>query len=171
MNSRYIAHAAKGYIPNLVLDFTDLSYKVLKNIQFSIRGMYISMQARDSELIYFKNKIGKWIKCKYYKKQNIFLDFQDYIVRLTPYLSYYFLLKKEKFIHSLLSLEEDLRISIETAEKEEWNEKQKEFELNLKRIEQENRRKKEVYDGLVLKTEQFIKNSSDFKYYREMYSG
>lgn len=168
IDSRFIAHEALSYTPYLILDFTDFSsistfskFTDLssKNIEF-----YMTSYKSNDVIISFLKKVRKWLNSEYFYKKNLFLDFSDQIIRLTPHLKYKILkYSKEKFIKNLLCLEDDIQNEL-TKEK-----KQLDFEKALKAQEREKadaERAAEVKRKIKENREE-IKSSNRFSWYRK----
>ena len=168
IDSRFIAHKALGYTPYLMLDFTDFSFATTfskftdlssKNIEF-----YMASYKSNDVIISFIKKVRKWLNSKYFNNENLFLDFSDQIVRLTPHLKCKILkYSNEKFIKNLLCLEDDIQNEL-TKEK-----KQLDFEKVLKAQEREKadaERAAEVKRKIKENREE-VKSSNRFSWYRK----
>ena len=168
IDSRFIAHEALGYTPYLMLDFTDffssttffkfadLSYK---NIEY-----YIASYKSNDVIISFLKKVRKWFNSEYFNNGNLFLDFSDQIIRLTPRLKCKILkYSKEKFIENLLSLENDVQNEL-IKEKE-----QLEFEKMLKAQKREEAEAETVAVAKrkIKENREEVKSDNRFSWYRK----
>lgn len=159
MNSRYIAHKKAGYIPYLVIDLTGFSYNTFM--------VSISQEELKDEPLKLQRLLHKWLKTNYNQNNNLFLDLQDAVIRLSNYFTEKHLrYSKKDFVIWLLNLEEKYQEeSIEQRKRNEEDRKQrlireqksKEREIEYERREIENERE----EILKLKAE-----SDDYKYYR-----
>ncbi|MDP2236871.1 MAG: hypothetical protein Q8J88_10590 [Bacteroidales bacterium] len=165
MESRYVAHNALGYTPYLLLDFTDYSAKstILRISKFNSKNLtdYIHTYNKDEIFVQFLKLIGKWLNTKYFRNQNLFLDFCDYIIRFMPNgVNTIYKYEREFFIKSLLQLEIVLEESEANAKKLIAKKKEEE-ELKLQWY-----LKQEKEDQITRNKEQVFK-SQDFHYYRK----
>jgi len=148
MDSRYSAHLKYGLIPYLVIDFTLWSIEHFTSI------------IEHNSKFPCTTKFDKWKECEYGKNSNLFIDFEDGILRYVPSIEKTFLkYEKSYFLENILDLEIDLKREIEIDQeikKEELKIKLKREErsrLRLEQMEQEEWNEKKNYD-------------EDFKYFR-----
>lgn len=174
MNSRKIAHSKYGLIPYLVIDLTDYSIR-------DFNEAYNSYQ--NSPL---KRKIDKWKFSDYGKASNLFMDFNDGMVRIVNELEKEFqIYNQEYFLDNLLTLEDKLlreiqidRERVNKIEKErirlEKERKEQELQLEKERKEKEKKRKEREelrlieYDKETFEIEKIL--DPEFKYYRFCFS-
>ncbi len=152
MNSRYTAHKKAGFIPYLVLDLTGFSYNTFI--------VSISQQELKDEAHKLQRILTKWVQTNYHQNNNLFLDLQDALVRLSDFfkakhLKYH----KKDFVNCLLSLETKF-----LEHKKEEQQRQEEYR-KLKLLSEQRSREREIEyernENFVLKTE-----SEEFKYFR-----
>lgn len=92
MDSRAKAHKSGAFLPYLVIDLTEF-----KHIDFQNDNNTLS------------RKLKKWRSSKYYKLSNLFIDFEDKMVRLSSeVIDGYVQYKRVDFIDRLMDLEDDL---------------------------------------------------------------
>ncbi len=165
MESRFIAHNSLGYIPYLVLDFTEFSAKdtILKISGFNYRKIeeYIRLYARNETSCHFFKQIKKWLTSSYFSSKNLFCDFSDYIVRLVPNgANTFYKYEQTFFINKLLHLEEIVK-----------EEEEKEKMLIAKRKEEENQKlqfyKEQERETKISSNRKEILESQDYHYYRK----
>ena len=117
IESRYIAHKALGYTPYLVLDFSEYSTKTILDIPNLIYGKvdsYIPTCNENTSQIL--KKLRKWLHSKYFLNKNLFLDFKEFMIRLTPHCTNpYYTYDRGFFIKNLLSLEMVLKRAEEST--------------------------------------------------------
>jgi hypothetical protein len=149
-----------------VLDLTDYEAKdtLFKIPLFSYEQFDYHIISSPETTSSFLKRIRKWIHSKYNKNGNLFLDFSDTMVRLTPKLKKKFVtLSQEKFLNNILNLEQDI-IDELNKEKEIDEQKRKEKEGEEQdRIRQNKLR----YEEQVRNNKVEIKNSSSFWFYRK----
>jgi len=174
MNSRKIAHLKYGLIPYLVIDLTDYSIEDFKEA-------YDSYQ--NSPL---KRKIKKWKFSDYGKANNLFMDFNDGMVRIVNEIEKEFqIYNQEYFLDNLLTLEDKLLREIEIDREKvikrenerirlEKERKERETQLEKERIEKEkNWKKREELRLIEYEKETFELDKildPEFKYYRFCFS-
>lgn len=153
MDSRLIAHETHGFTPYLVLDFT--SFELSEFI------------SKDERL---EKQLKKWLKSKYYKKNNLFIDLEDTMVRLSPnVIGGQILISQNKFIEELLSLEIFLAEAIAIFKAKRAKEEE-ERRIN-KKIAEERRKEREEYYLQIKKEENRDEKfkSDEYKYFRKCY--
>lgn len=152
MNSRYNAHKKAGYIPYLVIDLTDFSYN-------TFRALILQQDIKD-ETIRLKRLLNRWLKTNYNQNDNLFLDLQDAVVRLSDYFTAKHLrYHKKDFVNLLLSLETKFQdAKIEQQKRDEEDRKQRLLSEQKSRQREIEIEREESY---TLKDE-----SEDYKYYR-----
>lgn len=168
INSRFVAHAALGYTPYLMLDFTDFSSSstFLKFADLSYKNIehYIASYKNNDIIISFLKKVRKWFNSEYFNNGNLFLDFSDQILRLTPRLKCKILkYSKEKFIDNLLALENDIQNELAT-EKD-----QLEFEKTQRTQEREGAENKRIAEvkRKIKENREAVKSDNRFSWYRK----
>lgn len=166
MNLRFKAHSANGYIPYIVLDFTDFEYEALKKAHFS----FISLEFYgDLGTKHLENKANKWTASTYYKHQNLFLDFKDVMVRPAPEIKNYLVYEREKFILSLCDLEEELEIQKREYKKRKEEQDRISWEAKVHENDRKDRAKTKAYERLINQTKLEIEANKAFKYFNECY--
>jgi hypothetical protein len=166
MNLRFKAHFAMGYIPYLVLDFTDIEYEALKKAQFSFISLEFFGYYGTKQ---FENKAKKWTHSTYYKNQTLFFDFKDVLVRPAPDIKKYFVYDREKFILSLCNLENELEIQIDEYQKNKKEQDRTSREYQVRELDRKERAKAKAYDNLKNQTKLLISENKTFKYFNECY--
>jgi hypothetical protein len=166
MDLRYRGHLKYGLTPYLVLDFTDYPIEHFTSI------------INHNWKFPCKTKFDKWKESEYGNNSNLFIDFEDGILRYVPSLEKTFLkYEKQFFLDNLLNLEIDLKREVEIDKKikeEELKESLvKEAEEKLAREEKlKIRLKKEEQSRLKLewrKREEWKEKKEydeEYKYYR-----
>ncbi|MCD4819014.1 MAG: hypothetical protein K8S23_10020 [Candidatus Cloacimonetes bacterium] len=115
MELRYISHTKFGYNAILVLDFTDyifFNYEVSKEI-LSDKNCDDEFLNIDSQLFVnsLTKKTKKWLKSLYYLNNNLFIDFDDCIVRFSNKLQNgYKKYCKKDFLNNLVSIVNKFKI-------------------------------------------------------------
>jgi hypothetical protein len=170
MNSRFVAHQATGYVPYLVLDFTTFNLSEILTLRFnfnSIERNYFIAQKNDKYLTLIA-KLKKWYNSEYFKNANLFVDFQDKMIQLVPKLDKgFFVLERDYFVHSIQSLESQVKQKIEfEKEQKKLEVEQKKEEAKLRK-ERERNERTERYNELCAKNQNEINNSSEFQFYRQ----
>lgn len=165
MESRFIAHNSLGYIPYLILDFTDFSAKntILKISGFNYRKIdeYIRLYARYETICQFLKQIKKWLTLSYFSSKNLFCDFSDCIVRLVPNgANTFYKYEQSFFLNNLLQLEQIVKEDEEKekkliAERKEEEKQKLEFYKEQEREKKISSNKKEIFE------------SQDYHYYRK----
>lgn len=171
MNSRYNAHKASGYVPYLILDFTEFnaSETIDRVGHFSFDSILVLIDREDKETVLsFLRKIRKWGNSKYFFKGNLFLDFKDKMIRFTPQLKKkYINLTQDEFIKELTALEDKIK-QLKTEELEqEKREKEESERIKLIEIQERDECKKSLYIEKVRQNQYDLKYHADFKYYRK----
>ena len=153
MNSRAIAHKQAGLIPYLVLDFSVFRYE--------------QYQEAEEKL---NQKLKKWFKSKYYEYDNLFIDFQDKIIRISKnVINSHLTYNHKEFVSRLKDLETYLIGAKETLKKKKLKEAE---ERRVQEVRAEERRKEKEAYYLELerdenRDEKF--NSEDYKYFRKCF--
>ncbi|WP_319479105.1 hypothetical protein [uncultured Draconibacterium sp.] len=165
MESRYTAHKGLGYVPYLILDFTDYSAlnTILRISKFNYKKLdeYILKYKGDETFSRFLKIIRKWFTSKYFKNKSLFLDFSDCIIRLVPNgVNTIYNYEREFFIKNLLQLETVLENDEENTKK--LIAKQKEEE----EIELQLYLKQEKEDKIAHNKRQVLE-SQDYHYFRK----
>lgn len=165
MESRYVAHNALGYTPYLLLDFTGYSAKntILRISKFNCKKLmeYIHTYNKDEIFVQFLKLIKKWLNTKYHRNKNLFLDFDDYIIRFVPNgANTIYKYEREFFIKNLLQLETVLEESEENTKKLIAKKKEEE-ELKLKLYLKQEKEDK------IAKNKEDVFKSRDYHYYRK----
>jgi hypothetical protein len=192
MNSRYVAQKAQNYIPYLVLDCT---YLKLQNFIVDIKNFFVNVKQKlkEKNYAYSENKIwrvlNKWIRTDYFKADNLFIDFEDRIIRFCTKIKHnYVIYEKDYFLNNLNHLENDLEklkseysIELDTIKKEQEfleleNAKEKERIQKIEKEEyfikqQEEHEKKVIEYKLLKETNDKNKlNSELYRYFRKCFS-
>lgn len=165
IESRYIAHKALGFTPYLILDFTEYLAKdtILKISKFNYKDLseYINVSNKEKETYLVLKKIKKWLNSHYFKNKNLFLDFNDSIIRFVPNeINTFYEYKKEFFLENLLQLEEILIESQENIKRIIAKRKEK-VELRFQYFKEQERVEK------VEKNKKDIIDSNQYHYYRK----
>ena len=178
MDSRWNAQKHFEYTPYLVLDFTRfLVPDFLKNEYMysnaSIKNLLKNLSVDKNEKNILK-RLLKWSTSEHFKNNNLFIHFQDEIVRFGNQLLYGHLkYKKEDFVEDLNNLENLLNEHIEKDKGEiEKRKRLKEEKIKLeakerfeKAILEEEKEEKEKKNRLVRNNIDKEK-SADFKFFR-----
>ncbi len=165
MESRYIAHKALGYMPYLILDFTDYSAlnTILKISKFNSKKLdeYIRKYDNDEKFGHFLKIIRKWFTSKYFKNGNLFLDFSDYIIRFVPNgVNTIYKYEREFFIENLLQLETVLENDEENTKRLIAKQKEEE-EIKLQLYLKQEKEDKIAYN------KRQVLQSQDYHYFRK----
>lgn len=165
MDSRYIAHKALDFTPYLVLDFTEYSAKktILRIQKFNSKRLeeYIHNFNKDEIFIQFLKKIRKWFTSKYFSNKSLFLDFNDYMVRLVPKgINSTYKYERKFFIKNLLRLDTILQSDEEDTRKTIARKKQEE-ELKLQQYLKQEKEEKIAYN------KKKVLESQDYHYFRK----
>jgi len=185
MNERYEAHKKYGFVPYLILDFTSYSFQ---NEMIGYNAIPLATLRKPEVCLsneldsFFKSFERKWCRAKYFHANNLFVDFKDVLIRLTPsLLKGYMRFTQESFTQRLLNLESELENQIEKdkikfqKEVDEWNGREKENEEERDREAELLRKKmntlleKKAVDEKI-EYEERKKNGEEFKYYRKCMS-
>lgn len=168
MESRFIAHNSLGYIPYLILDFTEFSAEntILRILRFDYRKIdeYIRLYFLNETINKFLKQIKKWLTSSYFNSNNLFCDFSDYIVRLVPKgVTTFYKYEQTFFLPNLLQLESILK-EVEENEKKQIAEKKEEEKRKLQfQMKQERENK-------IANNNKQIIESQDYNYYRKCIS-
>ncbi len=166
LDSRFIAHKSLGYIPYLVLDFSDLLSDCLQNIdKFSSKkiGQLLEKNKKDPNCFSLLCKMRKWINSEYYTHGNLFIDFKDRMIRFSSKLNNGFLyLERIKFIDDIQNLENILeeKFQEEGYERDKIEQEKKSEELRKeisKRVHYLKRLNENKLD---------VESGKDFLFYR-----
>lgn len=153
MDHRIRAHKKAGFIPYLVLDFSSYTYS-----QFN---------GNDEKLA---KQLKKWLNSDYYKKDNLFLDLEDKIIRLSEnVIGGHIRYNQDEFVQQLLNLETFLKGSINACSARKEKERE---ERRIKKIRAEERKKEREEYYLQIKKEENREEkfkSEDYKYFRKCY--
>lgn len=118
LDLRYIAHLNHGYLPYLVLDFTDYTIprELLENRKYnkeSIKNLVRELK-ENAKSIPLWNRLLKWMSSKHFFAGNLFVDFRDGLVRFNENLTNgCMILDKVDFIHNIQFLENFLQEKIQ----------------------------------------------------------
>jgi len=166
MDSRYNAHNALGYLPYLVLDFTDISSDYLIRKGESLRkdiDDQIHRNRGNDDIIRLLKRIKKWMYCSYFAQGNLFLDFSDQIIRFSSRLNSGFqCIRKSFFIENICNLETILNDELEKEATER-------IAIVLEKEAKETKKKENAkarYIEKLLENKKAILNGKDFIYYR-----
>ncbi len=105
MDTRFVCHSDDGYLPILVIDFTNYNFsqyeESIQLLSDKKCGELTKIISQDYVKLVNK-KVKKWLDSKYYYDNNLFVDFKDYIVRFTNkfqrgYLKY----SKDDYLNNL----------------------------------------------------------------------
>lgn len=158
MDSRYIAQRAQGYMPYLVLDYTEKkSYKErfndsLRNVNknpdnIDLSPFNLKVLASNDFYHSIRRDFAKWFRCEYFENDNLFIEFSDKIIRLIKKSRYmYIVFHKNTFIDKLLEFEDYSNSLLEQEIVSFEYEKQLKIEVELKkkvRIQEQFIREKE----------------------------
>ncbi len=165
MESRYIAHKALGYMPYLILDFTDYSASntILRISKFNSKKLdeYICKYDSNETFSQFLKTVRKWFTSKYFKNRNLFLDFSDYIIRFVPNgVNTIYRYEREFFIENLLQLETVLENDEENAKRLIAKQKEEE-EIKLQLYLKQEKEDKIAYN------KRQVLQSQDYHYFRK----
>jgi len=142
MNSRAIAHKQAGLIPYLVLDFSVFRYEQYQKAERKLN-----------------QKLKKWLTSKYYEYDNLFIDFQDKIIRISKnVINSHMAYTKKEFVSRLDDLE---KLLIEAK---------RDLKNKRRRLEESRRDKEAYYLELERKENRDEKlNSEDYEYFRKCF--
>lgn len=166
MESRYVAHNALGYTPYLLLDFTDFSAKstILRISKFNpekLTDYILHIYNKDEVFVQLLKLIRKWLNTKYFRNKNLFLDFNDYIIRFVPNgVNTIYKYEREFFIKNLLQIETILEESEENTKKLIAKKKEEE-ELKLQWYLNQVKKDK------IARNKEQVLTSQDYNYYRK----
>lgn len=117
LDSRFDAQISNGYLPYLVLDFSNYSMPlVLKTISdldsTELKKKILDLKSRNVDVEVLR-KMHKWTTSKHFIQGNLFFEFKDLIIRFHPQLLKGYCLTKAIFIENLLDLENILEECIQ----------------------------------------------------------
>jgi hypothetical protein len=145
MDSRFIAQRAQGYMPYLVLDYTEKkSFKErfndsLRNVNnnpdnIDLSPFNIKVLASNDFYHSIRKDFAKWIRCEYFENNNLFIEFSDIIIRLIKRSQNMFIVfQKNTFIDKLLEFEDYSNSIIQQEIVSFEHEKQLKIEVEQKR--------------------------------------
>lgn len=185
MNLRWYAQKNHGYIPYLVLDFSEFSsppffQKENKYSYNSIKSLLENVFSLDEEIRIAK-KILKWTNSEYFKNGCLFIHFKDQIIRFHSNL----LLgnikhSKEDFVNELSNLEnlvnEQLKLDNIVKQKRKIEEEKAKKLVELENIKKQKQKEKELIEESERESNEKIKRlklnneekqkSSNYHFYR-----
>jgi hypothetical protein len=168
MESRYLAHNAFDYTAYLVLDFTDYSANntihEISKFDYKKIEKYIRSFNKDEPIGQFLKKLKKWLHSKYFINKNLFLDFNDCIIRFVPKgENPFYIYERDFFIKNLLQLEMVLKETEENAKQLSAKRKEGE-ELKLQLYLKQQKEEK------IENNKKQVTQSQDYHYFRKCLS-
>lgn len=178
MDSRWYAQKHFEYTPYLVLDFTTFQLPdFFKNESIysnsSIKKLLQDLSLNSNEKTILK-RLLKWSTSQHFKNNNLFIHFQNEVVRFNNQLLYgHIKLKKEEFVEELIGLENLLNEhigndKIEIEKRKKLLEEQRNFDAKLRLVKEnlnDEIEKQAKKDRLVRNNTEKEKNA-DFRFYR-----
>ena len=184
MNSRWEAQKHNGYNPYLILDFTNYSIPDFLSKEYSYNQNSFKKlleNCEDSEIKKILKKIIRWSKSMHFLNDNLFIDFNNGVVRfsnklLNGNLEY----SKKEIVESLFLLDSILlkKINLDNIESEnrarklrkiekiQLAENLKEQQEKLRLISEEEEEVKQKEKKKLLQNIYDKKNSADFANFR-----